>query len=212
MAGPTGNETNHTLDGLTVRGGLSLEGTGGVSTYLNRDAASDVARRMALMRGLGYYAETYPQVCHSGASLLNSGGCHFVAIGLLAGDVVTSITVQLEATGTSITLAKNGLYSVAGTLLASSASGHASFGTLGKKTLAMTTPYTITTDGMYYVCHIQVAASSAQVMKAAGGLGSSQGVGSGGLVQGFQGGQADLPASATISLSASSLGMWMAVA
>lgn len=182
-------------------------------TSLRVSGSSRSARRYeSLMAGLGYYAETYPQANHSGPSALNSGGCHFVGIGLLAGDVVTSITVQVEAAGVTVTLAKNALYTTAGTLLASSASGHASFGSLGMKTLAMTSPYTVTSDGMYYVCHLQVAATPAQIMKGSNGLGSSQGVGSGSRVQGFQSGQTDMPTPATISLSASSLGVWMAVA
>jgi hypothetical protein len=122
VAGPNGNETNHTLDGLTVRGGLAIEGVGGVKTYLNSDVASGLARQSLAMRNQGVYAETYPVMNSNGQTITTTGTVYGVGIGLLAGDVVTNLTSRVSLAGATVSLAKMGLYSKAGTLLCSSAS------------------------------------------------------------------------------------------
>src|SRR4051812_10669111 len=91
MAGPSGNEANHTMDGLTVRGGLALQGDAGVQTYLNRDVAGMVARNAALLKGTGYYAETFPFAASNTSLAGTSQTIYAMACGLLAGDVVTNI-------------------------------------------------------------------------------------------------------------------------
>jgi hypothetical protein len=214
VAGPNGNETNHTLDGLTVRGGLAIEGVGGVKTYLNSDVASGLARQSLAMRNQGVYAETYPVMNSNGQTITTTGTVYGVGIGLLAGDVVTNLTSRVSLAGATVSLAKMGLYSKAGTLLCSSASNGTAFETTGVKTLPMTTPYTVPTDDYYFAAFIAVSAvtmptnwRSATFFTA----NSYAGVGSGQNIAVLQLSQADLPASATFVTSTSAISMWIGV-
>lgn len=206
-----GNETNHVMDGLTVRGGLALEGAAGQVSYLNRDVASMLARQSACMRDLGYYAETGMRVAASASSVTITQRVYFVGIGLLAGDVVSNIIVACNTINNTPTLTRLGLYSQAGALLASTADASTPFGSTGLKVTAVTTPYTILTDDLYYLAFLNVAATGAALNRLNGGSSAFQASTGGVVPQGNQDSQSDLPASATITATANAFGLWMAV-
>lgn len=215
MAGPTGNETNHSLDGLTVRGGLAIEGTAGIVTYLNRDVAATLARETAMRRAQGVYAETYPAGMTSAQSLMVTGNVYGFAVGLAAGDVVRSISSRCAVAGTTVSLAKHGLYSKTGALLASSASDGTAFESAGVKTLSMSTAYTVLTDDLYYLAIIAVSGVTMPTMfRINAFLGASPmgGVGSGVPPLVVDASEADLPAAATLIASSAEIGIWMGVA
>ena len=214
MAGPTGNESNHMLDGLTVRGGLALEGTGGVQTYINRDVAANGARKMACMRGMGYWAETCDRQTAVSSAALTSQLVTFSAVGLLAGDVVTNLTVGVGVAGVSVTMAKIAIYSKTGTLLASTANLTTTFESTGVKTAAVTTPYTVLTDDLYYAAVLAVTASTIPNLRSghtATSTGTMAAVGSGVMMCGAMAAQSDMPASATIATNNSATFVWVAV-
>jgi hypothetical protein len=215
MAGPTGNETNHVMDGLTVRGGLGLEGPGGVVTYLNRDAAAAVARQAAVVRGQGFITETFPRCGALSGTISVDGTVYGTAIGLLAGDVITNMTIGINVAGNTTTIAKLGIYSQTGTLLCSSADGSAGMGTAGLKTMAMTTPFTVTADGLYYAAWITKASVTLPTpLRGSASLSASNpsaGIGAGTPFMVTQTGQTDFPASATLVASVVSLAYWMGI-
>jgi hypothetical protein len=211
VAGPTGNETNHILDGVTVRGGLAIEGAGGLTTYLNRDAAAFVAREAVRMRGQGYYAETLQKGSGNTQTVTTSGTTYCVGIGLLAGDVVTNISVLLNTVPVAPTLTKVGIFTKAGTLLGASADASAAFATLGLRTTALTSPVTITADDYYYLAFLNVAGTGAALVRGGGGLNINtyNGV-SGSFSAGVQTSQSDL-GSGAITLGAAPFYFWFGV-
>lgn len=84
---------------------------------------------------------------------LTSGQLYLVGINLIAGDVVTSITF-MSGTQAAVTPTAQlfGLYSSARALRATSADAtSAAWAANSIKTLAMVTPYTITTTGLHYI-------------------------------------------------------------
>lgn len=206
-----GNETNHRVDGLTISGGLAFEGPGGANAYLNRDVSAMLARTAAANRGMGYYAETVPYLSCGAASVSVTGRLYGVAIGLLAGDVVSNIICAVNVINNTPTLTKLGLYTTGGTLLAGTADASSAFGSTGKKVTALTAPYTVTADGVYYVVFINTAATGASMFRAHGGGNAFQAVTGGVAAMVNQDSQTDLPASATFTATANAFGYWMAI-
>ncbi len=157
-------------------------------------------RAQVLRIGQGYFAETYQRPSNQSGSLAATQLLYGMAVGLLAGDVVTNMTVPVQTAGASVTLAKVALYSKTGTLLASSADASASFNSTGLKTVAMSSAYTVPTDDLYYAAFLAV--STVTMPTILRGMGSvtaacAGGIGSGSPVQVVQTGQADLPSPAT---------------
>lgn len=206
-----GNELNHVIDGLTVRGGLGLEGVAGQVSYLNRDVASMLARQSACMRDLGYYAETGQRVAASASSVTVTQRLYGVSIGLLAGDLVSNLIAACNTANNTPTLTKLGLYSQAGVLLASSADASSAFGSTGLKVTAMTTPYLVPADDMYYAAFLNVATTGAALNRLNGGSSAFQASTGGAAPQVNQDTQSDLPASATFTATANAFGLWIAV-
>lgn len=212
-----GNETNHYINGATITGGLSFEGPLGANAYLNRDVAAKLARDQAVNRGMGYYAETFPRLSAASASASVSQTIYFSAIGLLQGDVVTSILTAVNAANNTATLTKLGLFTSAGVLLAATADASVAFNSTGVKSTALTAAYTVTADGLYYLGFLNVASTGASLYRTtaglvAGGLGAFTG-GSGAC--GTQASQADFPAlgaAATIGFAGTPISYWLAVA
>lgn len=210
-----GNETNHVIDGLTIRGGLALEGDAGAKTYLNRDTASASARAQIMARSLGYFSETYQRGSTPTSGLMSDGTVYFCGIPLLAGDVVSTMISTCTVAASGATIAKMGLYTLGGTLLASCADQSVAFGSSGNKSAAMTTPYLVTTDGMYYAA-IFAKVSTTMPTIARSGISNNaiaNAVTGATAICGVLTGQTDLPASATISVAANTgLHFWLAVA
>lgn len=211
-----GNESNHTMDGLTIRGGLGIVGAAGATAYLDRDAAADVARSNALRRGQGIYAETTPLGGCNASIAGVSQSVYANAVGLLAGDVVSSITVLAIVVSTTATLVKVGLATSAGVMLGQSASVHGAFNSpAGMVTSALTAPYTVLTDGLYYPHILQVAATGATLIcgRASMALGNGA-IGAGSPLTGIWTGQADLPAngsSLTLSTATTCRTVWFGI-
>lgn len=222
MAGPTGNEGNHTINGLTVQGGFAIEGPPGQIVYLNEDNAGYTARKALMARSQGYYAETNERGSCGGTVIAVTGTVYYMAISLLAGDIVSGYRVMNTVAGSAYSGVgmKFGLYTpagAAGTLIVASATGDVSStaGLQGAAVGALATPYTVTVDGTYYVAKLEVATTPATTVRSAAALG-------GGVTANFSGGtaysfghqtaQTDLPASATLTSSSSSFSYWVGIA
>lgn len=86
-------------------------------------------------------------------AVLSTGALRMQSIGLVAGDVVTNIAVLSGTTAAGTpTHYMFGLYDSSRNLLATSTDQTtAAWGASTLKTLAMTTPYTVPTTGVYYI-------------------------------------------------------------
>lgn len=212
---PLGNESNHTMDGLTVRGGLALANNNGQIASVEYDRFASMARVAVLQRGQGFLAETSPRGAGAFSSTIAiTQVLYGMPVGLLAGDIVSNLSIAIQVAGNTVTLAKLGLYSKIGTLLASSAESGASFASTGMKTLAMTTPYTVVTDDLYYTAFLAVSAVTmpTPIRTAGNAIASNNaGVGSGFPFQVVQTAQTDLPATATLVTSGSGISYWIGV-
>jgi hypothetical protein len=215
--GPTGNEKSHIYQGVTITGGFAHEGPGSSSgnvrrsVYLTNDTSATLVRQQALMEAQGYYAETFPRAALGGSStIMVDGTVYFNSIGLVSGDVVTSITTFIATGGAGMSICKVGLYSKTGTLLASSADASTSFNSAGLKTTPLSTPYTVTsTDG----CFVALFGKTATTMPTPHRTGVSVNgnglpIGLGMIQCGLMAGQTDLPANATISGVGTTISYW----
>ncbi len=125
-----------------------------VASYTNGVHASQAQR--SLLRASAFLAETIPRehgAPMSSQSILASGRASFFAVYLFAGEIVTNIAFVAGGTGAAIvnniwfTLVTSG-----GTPLATTADDGASgWSANAEKVLSLTSPYTVTADGIYYV-------------------------------------------------------------
>lgn len=100
------------------------------------------------------FAETIPrEICPEVNTTVAASGTLFMqAVYLKAGQLVSNISIH-SATIASATVTGNcvGLYDIALNLLATSANNTTAHATATLRTYLMTTPYTVTADGLYYV-------------------------------------------------------------
>lgn len=166
-------------------------------------------------RAQGLIAETLPRAqagLYVGGTV--SGTLFAVGVPLLAGDVVSNLSIIVTAAGAAATLSKLGLYSKAGVLLASSVDQGTSWQSAGPKTVAMSTPYTVPTTDLYYVALLYVGTSTLAAFARGWGSGTTAliaAIGSGSLPFASQAGLSDLPAPATLVNTAAPLAFWMGV-
>lgn len=80
--------------------------------------------------------------------------------GFQKGEVVTNVHFQITVAGSSVTLFKVGIWDSGGTLLASSADFSASVGSTGAKTVALSSTWTVPSDGAYYVGLVTVGGTA----------------------------------------------------
>jgi hypothetical protein len=197
-------------DGTAATPSLRTLGTGAAQACAGNDARLTGTPRIQLcITAQGIISETFSRNANGAGSILIDGYAYFVAIGLKAGDVVTNISVVVNTVGATVTLSKVGLYSTAGTRLAVSADQGAAWESTGMKTIAMGTPYTVLTDGAYYVAVVCKATTLPYLIRGATQTYSYLKVGTGIYPYGIQTGQTDLPASATIG--GGGLGIWAGI-
>lgn len=178
--------------------------------------ARDSQRRQVLQAAQGYYAETTSRGQASGASnAMISGTFYYVAIALLAGDVVTNIITMPAVLGSGFSGVKLrfGLYTKSGgALLASTGDVSAAHGSAGGKVNAVTVAYTVPTTDVYWMAGISIATTGPALIRGgttnAGYDVAGAAIGSYGAITG----QTDLPATfAPVYGSGSGLGYWLAV-
>lgn len=201
---------------------VSSVATGSITagTIVNADIASGAAigqsklqgtRERLRMTGQGVFFQTFERSVASLATTTVDGVAYFILVGLLTGDVITNISTIITAGGTTMTLSKVGIYDKTGVRLASSADQTTAWQTAGLKTTALSVPYTVLTDDVYYLAIISKGTAVPTFLAGVNStVAISQGVGSGAAALGVQTAQTDLPAPATISTSASNIkSFWM---
>jgi hypothetical protein len=116
------------------------------------------------------------------------GTIYFMAVGLVAGDVVSNITVYVSTGGTATSTSLVGLYSKAGVRLAQSADQASAWNTIGKYTVAMTAPFTVTVSDGYFVAILAKTGTTMPTMfrGSPGAAGFNDVIGSGMGVAGTQ--------------------------
>lgn len=159
---------------------------------------------------------------NTGANALTSQRLMFLAQYLPAGLVITNLSVYLNNTPSSLTLAKLGLYQQVGqtadapTLVAATASQHASWTGAGLKTAAVAATvgggaYTVPTSGLYYFAVLVVCTGSLPQIAGFNGIALTELlVPSGGFrFNCNQAGQSDLPSTAAFGTGNGFIQIWV---
>jgi hypothetical protein len=157
-------------------------------------ALGQAAREQAKRNGIGYTGETFDRDAIAAALALTSGDCRAGAVGLLAGDKITNILLDVSAAIQTITTLKVGVYDAGGSLLASSGNFTTNLAT-GINSFALSSAYTVGTDGLYYLAAVIQATTMGSVGAAASVVGKQGAIGSGPKGALLVTGQSGLPAS-----------------
>jgi ribosomal protein S16 len=205
---PVGNETNHVIQGLTVDGGLAING-GTTPTYLAGTSSGglnvngrSVSRYADLAGSRGLIAENYPAASCVSATVLTSGTIVFTGFYFYKGEVINSIVVPVNtAMASSAGVHKVGIYqptsTTTATLLMASADQVAVWTTAGLYVTALTSQLVIPADGMYWIGIISVAGTPAAIVRANAALFTGRILNSTPPLAGALAGQTDLVASPT---------------
>jgi hypothetical protein len=152
------------------------------------------------LAGLGLIAESVPKEA-VGTATPGAGTLEVSSVGLAAGTVITNIVYDCETAGvgTAPTLVRFGIVdAVSKKVLAVSADVHASYATAtGPQAVALSAPYTIPADGIYYLTMIRVGSfgTTGEALGAVtAGANAYKAVGSNPLRWGYIASQTDLPA------------------
>ena len=115
------------------------------------------ARRAAIAQYDGIFAETFDRLCQQTSTALIDGTVYYTRIGLIRGDVVTNLRIDIGGAGTGTSIAKLGLCDKNFNLLRISADLSAAVNSSGEKITPMLTtpglvasPYTCTDDDQFY--------------------------------------------------------------
>lgn len=218
--------TDSTADGWMITENMSSRNTSSNNPtilgtnhtiYMNKGFGPSVenpyTRDMLLVRGQGLINQNFPPYAATTAGLMVSQTVYFGLIGLLKGDIITNIHVAVSTTGTTTTNTFVALYNSAGNRLAVSNDLTTALDSTGMKTLALSSAYTILSDGAYYIAILTVNGTPANCATLVRGTSNNSvmaAVGSGVKVDGTQTGQSTMPSSATIS-AGTTFGYWMGV-
>ena len=159
-------------------------------------------RHEVLLAAEGLIAEVFPRLDIVASSLGIDGTVYYMAVALLAGEVVTNISVIVNTAGVTMTLSKVGLYDSAFTRLALSADQTTAWESTGVKTIALTSPYTVLTTGLYYVAIVAKGATIPAFSRTGTVALAAVAIGSGARPFAHQTGQTDLPATGTPAVTA----------
>lgn len=169
-------------------------GTPGTWTCITRSRAD--GRTVAL----GYIAETAPLAGGVSSFATAAGALRGTALYLRAGDIVTNIIPVVTVVAAGVAGSVNvGLLDSTYNRLAISGEVQAQFTTLGPRVCALTAPYTVTADGLYYPVFLLITGfGTTQPSLVSGGqTGSSVALAGRPKAHWNQNGQVSIPATAT---------------
>jgi len=101
--------------------------------------------------GMGYVAHTYRQILAQGTQANGAGQFVAAAVPIPPDSTITNIHCWIVTAGTGSSNTYAGIYNLSGTKLAETGNESTAFNSTGLKTLALTSPYSISTKGLYYV-------------------------------------------------------------
>jgi hypothetical protein len=217
-----GNASDTTISrssaGIIAVEGVAVPTISSTSTLTNKtingddNTISNIDRYKIRMTASGVIAETYDRAVSSSSSVVVSQTIYYCLIGLLKGDVVTNLHIGTVTQSTGATTnAYMALYDTSGNRLAVSSDVTTALDSVGMKTVAMASPYTVTTSGAYYVA---VLVNNSGTPPTFGRNNSNStmtaGIGSGARIAGVQTGQTSMPSSGTIGTGAT-IDFWIGV-
>lgn len=178
---------------------------------------SPTVRQQTLLTANGLIAESYPRLAAGTAQAMANGSpgdIRCALIGLNAGDVITNLHCVCQTTAASVTTLKMGLYAggaLGGAISRLAVSGNVTtaFDATGLATFPLSSPYTVTATGGFFVALISVATTGGSVARGGvAGTGGAAGAGSGYALGGnVAGGGTDLGTS--ITLTATTNPIWV---
>lgn len=130
---------------------------------------------------------------------------YYTLLPLRAGDIVTNMYFVCNGVVQTITTNKMGLYTTASSRVAISANNTTNLATGPTPAFVLTSPYTVPTTGVYYAALLVDATTPGAFVRGASITTVVPAVAGGPFLSGTQTGQADLPATATISSSGGGL-------
>lgn len=152
-------------------------------------------RNQQKILGRGYTGETYQLDAVTTSVNMTSGDVRAASVGLLAGDKITNIIFFAWAAISTITTLKVGVFDSSGNLLASSANSTTNVAANTLASYPLSAPYTIGSDGLYYLGVVVVATTPGQLGMTGGGNGKESAIGSGVKGALLKSGQTDIPSS-----------------
>lgn len=166
-------------------------------------------RQQSLLTANGLIAENFPRLTAGTAQTMANGATGDIRCGLIGlnvGDVITNLHCVCQTTAASVTTLKMGLYAggaLGGAVARLAVSGNVTtaFDSTGLATFPLSSPYTVTATGGYFVALISVATTGGSVARAGvTGTGGAAGAGSGYALGGnVSGGGTDLGTSITLT-------------
>jgi hypothetical protein len=167
-------------------------------------------RIQVLTTGQGIITQNFDRQGASSGIGLVSGTVFFQAVGLLAGDLVSNLSIVVTGAGATTTLTKLGLYDSTGARLQTTANLTTAWESAGTKTHPLSAAYTVATDALYYVAVLFVG-TTVPTLHAGSNTGNAASViGTGTLAYATLAAQSDLPATAALSNSGAK-GFWVGV-
>jgi hypothetical protein len=140
-----------------------------------------------------------------------SGDLRGVLVGLFAGETITNIHAHVSVLGSGLTLSKVAVLNSSGKILAVSADISSSLTSVGEKVLALTSPYSVLTDGAYFFALLQVGATPATIIVGTTGITGYTGSAASGPSSSVNvASQTDVTVGSTPSLTASGTCPWLA--
>jgi hypothetical protein len=116
----------------------------------------------------GIVAQTGPRQSATGSVSTPAGTMCAVTLFIRRGTLLTNGLLVVGANGTGVTLAKVGLWSTTGALLAASSdqSANVNAGTIWRvQSFPLSVPYTVLTDGLFYAGVLQVGGTPASIIQ-----------------------------------------------
>lgn len=138
------------------------------------------SRYEILTEAQGLKGESYPRTALVSSAALATQALRGVLVPFRAGDTVTNLCAAVVAAGVTLTDAWLGLYSTAGVQLAATASAPTTFESVGVKSVAVATPYTVTATGGLYIVALFVGGSTIPSLLSSGSPSNATGAFSGG--------------------------------
>lgn len=176
--------------------------------------AATIPRPILQQNAEAIITQNYPREVNVSATIGIGGTVYLMAVGALAGDVITNISIGISTAGAAMTASLVGIYDTAGNRVATSADQGTNWQSAGLKTIALTAPYVVPTTGALYAALVATG-GTIPVFARGAALGPAlilaAAVGSGVIPFASLAGQTGLPSSLTIAAGAAPIAYWIAL-